>query len=208
MDLGRVVTIRLLLAGGVALALVSAQPVRAQEFPFPEYGFTRGDPAAPVTVVEFADFGCGACAEFATRSFPAIVGEFVSSGTVQWRIVPFVLGPFRHSKAATIAGICAAEQDRFWEFHDLAYGDQDRWQDPRDPRSAFEQMMVETGGDLSAFTPCYANKATERLANTHRNLARKIGVRATPAFLINGRWALGALSPEQFGQLIHEALAP
>jgi len=208
MDLGRVVTIRLLRAGVVAVALASAPPIDAQEFPFPEYGFTVGDSAAPVTVVEFADFGCGACAEFATRSFPTIIDEFVNPGTVQWRIIPFVLGPFRHSKRAAIAGICAAEQDRFWEFHDLAYGDQDRWQDPRDPQSAFEQMIIELGGDLSQFSLCYSNKATEKLANTHRSLARKIGVRATPAFLVNGRWALGALSAEQFGQLIHEALAP
>jgi len=192
----------------IVLTLVCTQPIGAQEFPFPEFGYSLGDTAAPVTVVEFADLGCRACAEFATRSLPTIIDEFVVPGTVQWRIIPFVLGPFRHSKRATMAVVCAAEQGAFWKFHDLAYEDQDRWQDPKDPVPVFEQMIVEVGGVRSEFALCYQAKDTEKLANSHRNLARKTGVRATPAFLVNGRWALGALSPEHFRQLIREALEP
>lgn len=79
-----------------ALSLSSANEAQAQAVT--EWGIERGDSAAPVRVIEFADFGCPECASFARESLGAIDREFVQTGKVHWRFVPFVLGPFRHSK--------------------------------------------------------------------------------------------------------------
>ena len=187
------------------LAAVGAQTVLAQDFPYPGAGYERGDTNALITVVEFADYGCPACAEFAVGTFPTIEREYIASGQIRWKIIPFQLGPFRHSKKAAQAAICAAEQGAFWEMHDYLYADQDRWQVPRDPLPAFQTLMARQGGDTTTFAECYDRSETGKAANQLRSLARKVGVRATPTFLIEGRWALGALSPAQFGQLIEEA---
>ncbi len=67
----------------------------AQEVDLRGMGRDRGDPNAPVVVVEFADFGCPSCAEFATGSWTTIEREYVDTGKVLWKLMPFAAGASR-----------------------------------------------------------------------------------------------------------------
>src|SRR5690554_452246 len=60
-----------------------------------EIGHTLGSADAPVTVMEFSDFGCDACAGFARESLPSLKREFVETGQVRWRFVAIRQGFFR-----------------------------------------------------------------------------------------------------------------
>lgn len=168
-------------------------------------GFDRGDPAAPLAVVEFGDFGCSACARFAVETLPAIDAEFIRSGRVHWTFVPFVLGAFRNSKQATAAALCAAEQDAFWPAHDLLYQRQREWSRAGNPDPVLRDLAVEAGVDPAGFERCYRDRSTKQRIGELTRLANDRKVNATPTFFVGARRIRGALPAELFRQVLLEA---
>jgi protein-disulfide isomerase len=169
-------------------------------------GFERGDPRAPLSVVEFGDLSCSACAQFAVRTLPAIDSEFVRTGQVHWTFVPFVLGVFPNSGAATAAAVCAGEQGAFWPMHDRLYGHQERWSRERDPRASLRALALESGVDAPRFDRCYGDGRTRARVDSLTSLARSFSINATPTFLVGGRRVRGALPADSFRTLLLNAL--
>jgi protein-disulfide isomerase len=156
-------------------------------------------------VVEFGDLGCSACAQFALETWPAIDEEFVQTGRVRWKVVPFVLGAFRNSKEATAAALCAAQQEAFWPMQDRLFHEQKRWSAPRDPRSVLRQLAVTVGVDSVRFERCYQDKETAKRIREFTKLAKQFSVDATPTFLVGERRIRGALPISLFRQVLLEA---
>jgi protein-disulfide isomerase len=157
-------------------------------------GYDRGSTRAAVTVVEFADFGCRYCARFAAETYPALAAEFVKTGKVRWRYVPFVLGMFPNGDEAARAGTCAAEQGpaAFGRMHDRLFAGQDAW--------------TSTGDAAGAFASCYVSEAAAARVNAANSLAERMAVRSTPTFFVNGSRVEGALPAEQFRTVLLDAL--
>ena len=161
-----------------------------------------GDPDAPVTLVEFGDFSCGYCGKWAKDTLSQIRDKYVESGQVQLAYVNYpILGP--GSMAAAQAAECAAHQDSFWEYSDLLYANQ---------RSGFSPDNVlalaeELGLDTADFEQCLADTPDQASLEDDFRLGQMLGVRSTPASLINGMPVSGALPYEQFEQIIEAALA-
>src|SRR5690606_24185800 len=95
------------------------QPPAATGLDVTGVGWVTGLDDAPVTVIEFSDFGCPFCAQFALDTYPTLHTEFVLAGQVRWIYVPFVIGRFPNGEGAALAGECAGEQGRFWQMHDI-----------------------------------------------------------------------------------------
>ena len=171
-------------------------------------GFDRGAERAPVTVVEFADFGCQYCALFATAADPQIATEFVATGKVRWRYVPFVLGMFPNGGEAARAGICAGEQGpaAFGRMHDRLYGQRTSWLAARDPAGTFGALAAASGLDAARFAACYAGEEAQARLRAANQLADRMGVSGTPTFFVNGERISGALPPEQFRVMLADAL--
>jgi len=188
--------------------LLTLVPLSAQTDPkgaAPEIiGHALGDPEAPVMVVEYADFACSACAEFAVDTWPRVRRELVESGRVYWRVVPFSLG-FRHGRRAARAGECAAAQGGFWSMHDALFAEQRRWMEPRRPEDTFEEMAETLGLDPRALRECIDDDIPEDRIDRAQDEAEDAGVRATPTFLVNGRPVLGALPFDMFLQAVQAA---
>ena len=169
-------------------------------------GYDRGSSAAPVVVVNFSDFGCPFCGSFARQTEPEIERDYVQTGKVFFKYVPFVMGMFPNGDEAAHASECAAEQGRFWPMHDALYADQTEWKKARDPVPAFERYAKGIGLDVARFAKCYAipevNPSTMR-ANV---AAGRLGIRVTPTFVVNGKGVEGALPLPQFRQLLDAAL--
>jgi protein-disulfide isomerase len=175
--------------------------------PAPEIGYATGLESAPVTVVEFSDFGCPYCAQFALNTYPDIHSEFVLSGRVRWVYIPFVLGIFPNGEGAARASECAGDQGRFWAMHDILYQRQPDWRRESVSGVIFEEMAAEIGLDLASFRTCYVEDHPAQRTATNNRLARQASVRATPTFLVNGRPVEGALPPEHFRSLLEGAVA-
>jgi protein-disulfide isomerase len=170
-------------------------------------GNDRGSTRPAVTVLEFADFGCRYCARFAAETYPALAGEFVTTGKVRWRYVPFVLGMFPNGDEAARAGTCAADQGpAFGRMHDRLFERQSEWTSASDPAGAFASLARAAGLDAARFASCYASDATAARVREANALAEHMAVRSTPTFFVNGNRVEGALPVEQFRTVLLDAL--
>jgi protein-disulfide isomerase len=171
-------------------------------------GYDRGVTHAPVTVLEFADFGCRYCASFALQTYPALAAEFVRTGRVRWKYVPFAIGMFPNGEAGARAAECAADQGTaaFDAIHDQLYQHQSAWADARDPAGFFDAFAGAAGLDTARFASCYRRNQPAPRITASNDLADRIGVRATPTFFINGYRVEGALPLEQFRAVLLDAL--
>ena len=172
-------------------------------------GYPRGEPGAPVEIVEFGDFGCSACAEFATQTWTDFHREFIETGIVAWRFVPFVLGSFRNSQAAATAAVCVADlaPEAFWSMHDVLYERQDDWKRRRRPKGELQGLAEEVGVDGDAFEDCYDGSSAKERIDRNDDAAKALGVRATPTFFVNGRPVMGALTLSEWRMLIETVRA-
>jgi len=89
-------------------------------------GYLLGNPNAPVEIIEFADFECPGCGQFATLTEPDIRARMVNTGQVRMRFMDFPLDIHKNTWDASLAASCANEQGKFWEMHDLIFQNQDR----------------------------------------------------------------------------------
>ncbi|GAC1483331.1 MAG: thioredoxin domain-containing protein [Gemmatimonadaceae bacterium] len=165
-------------------------------------GYDKGSPLAPIVIVEFSDFGCPYCAEFARETFPAIDSEFVRPGKVYFKYVPFVIGMFPNALQAARASECAGEQNRFWVMYDRLFSAQPEWKAERSPDALFVRYAASAGLDKSRFAACYARAETHRGTMWANAAAEKLGVRVTPSFIVNGRPVEGALPLADFRRLL------
>lgn len=129
----------------------------------------------------------------------------MSTGKVRFVYKHFaILGP--ESNRAAEASECAAEQGEFWAFHDLVFADQVANRTSLTDE-ALVDIAVEIGLDQTAFGDCLQS-GRHRTQITQESLSvQSLGVRGTPAFLINGVFISGAQPFEVFQQVIDEQLA-
>ena len=171
-------------------------------------GYDRGGDRAPVTVLEFADFGCPYCARFAAETYPRLAREFVATGMVRWRYVPFVMGMFPNGTEAARAAECAADQGSraFARMHDRLFDAQADWKRAAEPTAVFRAMASAAGLDAGRFAACWASDAPDRRIRASDALADRLGVTETPTFFVNGQRVEGALPVEEFRTVILDAL--
>ena len=169
-------------------------------------GYDKGSLTAPLVVVNFSDFGCPFCGSFARQTEPEIEKEYVQTGKVFFKYVPFVMGMFPNGDEAAHAVECAAEQGRFWPMHDALYASQAEWKKARDPVPAFERYAKGIGLDVARFAKCYAIPEVNPSTMRANIAAGRLGIRVTPSFIVNGKGVEGALPLPQFRQLLDAAL--
>ena len=169
-------------------------------------GYDQGDVNAPVVVIDFSDFGCPYCAQFTRETYPVIEREYVRTGKVFFKYVPFVVGMFPHSAEATRVAECVGEQGRFWAMADHVYEAQKEWKRASDPRELLIGIAGVVGADTSAVSKCYRDGRSEERTARANDVANTIGVRVTPSFLVNERPIQGALPLAEFRKAIEAAL--
>jgi protein-disulfide isomerase len=183
----------------------AAAGAKGAAVPKREVGYARGAAGAGVEVVEFSDFGCAACGEFARDVYPALHREWVESGRVRWRYVPTVMGGFANGLQAADAAECAAEQDGFWAMHDALNRAQREWQARRAPEPHFQEYASEAALDMARFESCYRERRGAARIRSGRQTADLLGVRVSPTFLLNGRRVEGALPLREWRRLLAAA---
>jgi protein-disulfide isomerase len=161
-----------------------------------------GDPNAPVTVVEFGDFNCGYCGRWAHDTKPLIDENYIKTGKVRLAYIHFpILGA--DSMAAAEATECAAQQDSFWSYHDLLFAHQGIGFTAANLTHLAENLDL----DVAVFEECLTNFPDRTSLEDDIRLAQVMGVRGTPAFLVNGKPLAGAYPYEDFERIIEQELA-
>ncbi|HSA54955.1 MAG TPA: thioredoxin domain-containing protein [Gemmatimonadaceae bacterium] len=168
-------------------------------------GHDKGEVRAPVHVIEFGDFGCGYCAQFARDSWPVIDSLYVRTGRVRWKYIPFVTGMFRNSREVSEAAECAAEQNAFWTMSDLLFERRREWMASRTPGELIGRYVKELKLDPAAFARCSMSTAARRRIVQNDATAQSLYLRGTPTFFINGRIIPGAIPLEEFRRILDAA---
>ena len=170
-------------------------------------GAEMGDPNAPVKMVEYSDFECPGCLNFYQSIEPSLVTEYIATGKVHftYRSMGNWIGP--ESVAAAEAAYCAADQDRFWDYHDILFAN---WTGERvgDFTSARLIAYAENIGlDMNTFKSCFNSHKYSDRVNQDYNDGIQAGVQYTPSIVIDGILYNGNMDYASIKQAIDTALA-
>ena len=193
--------------------VVTVTPTPTPNLDFtPEAAAPRGDPDAPVTIVEFSDYQCPFCERHFQQTMPSLMSEYIDAGKVKYifkDFTPTLRNPEYHPQAVLAAQTaeCAGAQEKYWEMHDKLYTEQSKWADNAEATTVFKQFAADLKLDQKKFDACL--DSGETLPEIEQDLADGLsaGVQGTPAFFINGTFVSGAQPFEVFKQIIDQQLA-
>lgn len=172
-------------------------PVPTETYNGMPVGFTsdgfpfRGDPNAPIMMIEFSDYECPFCARYFVQTEPAINDSFVRTGQmlVVFRDFPIEqLHP--NAPAAHIASLCVADQGAaaYWQMHAKLFQTQTEWGNSLDPLPVFERLASESGADLDLYKTCMETEQDAKRTFIEEAIAegQSLGVTGTPSFSFVG----------------------
>lgn len=167
-------------------------------------GVAMGNPDAPVIIEEFSDFGCYYCGRFSRETEPALVENYIANGQVYFIYRQFPLGPA--SIPVSEASYCAAEQNLFWDYHDVLFANQDE----NDPNALSERRLIAfaegIGADVEEFERCLTEGRYKDAVQADYQAGRAAGIESTPTFFVNGLEISGAQPYAVFQEAIEAAL--
>ena len=154
-------------------------------------GRTIGNLNSKVAVVEFADFQCPICREFAITAEPQIETQYVQTNKISFTYKYFPVvdqGGVSESHWAAEAAECANQQDKFWEYRAKLAA---VWTGERVgnfTKANLKKYAADLGLDATKFNPCVDNDQTASIVQTDEAQAQSLGLPGTPSFLINGKF--------------------
>ncbi len=196
----------------VVLAFVIFQQTNAgsEKLPGGRSGEGRifGDANAPITIVEYADFQCPVCKRVETTLLPQIEKEYIQTGKVklEFRMFP-IIG--QESWNAAQAADAAADQGKFWEYHDALFNAQGA---ENGGNFTFEKLVAiaeRLGLDVPKFSETLSSNAHLKAIQDEKDAATN--VHSTPTFYVTDgktdKMIVGAQSFGVFKSTIDELLA-
>ncbi len=169
---------------------------------------TSGNPNASVAMVIFSDFQCPAC-KMASQTMREIEDKYSSKIKITYKFFP--LDPSCNKNApygqhlmacdAAKAALCAAQQNKFWRYHDHLFANQ---------TSLYERKLLDFAGEenlnMDQFEDCFRSKAV--LEEVQKDIQEGVtsGVDATPSIYLNGKKYKGSADAEALGKTIDDLL--
>jgi protein-disulfide isomerase len=160
---------------------------------------SRGPANAPVTIVEFSDFECPFCKGL-YPTMKLVENNYADKVRVVYRQFPLTTIHPNAQKAAE-ASLCANDQQRFWEFHDVMFEDQTNLS-----VAALKEKAVKLNLDAATFEACL--DSGRHAESVRKDVAEgvRLGITGTPTSFINGRYLNGAVPYSDFVRIIEEEL--
>jgi protein-disulfide isomerase len=178
--------------GSSALGTAATEPVNVEGLDDLErlvalaQGVTKGDPNAPVTIAEFADYQCPGCGAFALSVKPQLELSYVQSGKAKLVFYDFpLLSIHPHAFLAARAARCAGDQDRFWEYHDNLFRNQPTWAGRSEVVGDFIDYAEATGLDTDSFEACLKSDRHADVVTANLELGNQLGISGTPTIMVS-----------------------
>jgi protein-disulfide isomerase len=172
-----------------------------------ELGVSDGPANAPVTVREFADFQCTACAGF-EPVLEQMRKEYVDTGKVRFIFFDFPLEDLhKNAVMASQFARCAGAQDHFWQMHDMLYSKQAEWGELKDPMNTLLGYGDKLGLDGNKMLTCIRTGTTHQAVLSSEAYGDALSMHATPTFAVNDQAYVGGVSYADLKTLIDEQMA-
>ncbi len=162
-----------------------------------------GDPAAPVTLIEYGAYSCPGCRSWHQAGIVSqILADYPGQVRFIFRDFP-VINPTYDTLAAPAAQ-CALDQEEtlFWDLHNTLYSTEYRTRTTIDD---FVALGESIGLEKDSYAACLQSRADLPVVEYDRNRATRLGLRGTPSFLVNDQIIYNA-SPEALRAAIDQAL--
>lgn len=163
----------------------------------------RGQPDAPLTIVEFSDYLCPFCGRHFSETMPALMDEYVRTGEVRYVFRDFPIESL-HPTAdlGHEAALCVGDQSAalYWQYHDQLFARQAEWNRLADPRPFLAEMAEQLGADMGGYQECMASEEKSTLVDASIQEGFDLGYNGTPSFQVissatNDTYALVGAQP-------------
>ena len=156
-----------------------------------------GGAEAAVVVIEFSDFQCPFCKK-SQGALKKVLQTYGNQVRLVFKHLPLEI--HSESFASARAAFCAGEQNSFWQYHDALFA-----ADQLSPEK-FKRMAADLGLDPAAFTACFESERSRAAVLKDVREAARLGVNATPTFIVNGTLRQGALGFNDFSAIVAREL--
>jgi protein-disulfide isomerase len=189
------------IAGPTDLVIEPREPTAAP-IPYAELTATHvpgiGPVSAPLVVVEFSDFQCPYCARL-TASLHTMREVFGDQMRLEFRNLPLEMHEM--ARPAALAALCAHQEGKFWELHDLLFENQAEL-----TTDVILALGTQVGLNEATLQTCMNSEETRLMLEADRHAAEAFGVQGTPTFFINGVRYAGGYPPAPMERLFRSIL--
>ncbi len=156
----------------------------------------RGNKNAKITLVEYSDFECPFCSQFAP-TMEQVLAEYPNDVRLVYRHFPLSFHP--QAQKAAEASECAAEQGKFWEMHDKLF---DLNIAKNMSVDSFKTAAADLGLNTGNFNTCLdSGKMASKVQEDYSD-GLAAGINGTPGTFINEEFVAGALPFAQIKSII------
>ena len=164
-----------------------------------------GNRQAAVTLVEYADFQCPACAAYHPL-LEQLLKEFDGKMKFVYRYLP-LSSIHQNANLSAYAAQAASKQGKFWEMHDMLYEDQSVWAESKNARDIFVGYAGTLGLNVAQFKKDIDASDVTAVVRDQTEAGTRSGLSSTPTFFLNGKKIANPQSYDDLRELIIQALA-
>ncbi len=166
-----------------------------------------GNPAAKVTVIEYASASCVHCGRWNNEVFPAFKAKYIDTGKVHYVYREFLTPPVEVAAASFLLARCAGK-DKYFSVIDSVYHSQEEMFQTGDFRGVLLRIAQSAGMNESQFNACVSDEKNLKALNARvEKYAADAKITGTPTFVINGKKAGGEDGGEQSIAQLDAAIA-
>jgi protein-disulfide isomerase len=151
----------------------------------------RGEAKATLTLIEFSDYQCPFCSRHYQQVMPKIVSDYVDTGKLKYVMFENPISSLhKNAYNASLAALCAGDQGKYWEMHNIMFDNQKELTDDK-----LKAYAVSIGLKAAEFNACLDTRKYEKQVNSDIATGTRLGVQGTPGFVI------GLTDPKDPGQV-------
>ena len=195
-----------LIIWGLVVAMNKPMPGSSESLgtpaPVTSADHVRGNPDAPVTLIEYSDFQCPAC-----RSYHPLIERLMTEASTTVRLVyrHFPLPQHQNAELASQASEAAGVQGKFWDMYHLLFENQDDFETIPDGTAVFAGYASKLGLNMEQYARDLASSTLKTHIDAEADEGRTIGIDHTPTFFVNGKVIDNPQSYDEFKAVIDKA---
>ena len=140
----------------------------------------KGSADAPVTLIEYSDYQCPFCSRHYRDVMPTLVTEYVDTGKLKYVMRENPIASIHpYATGASLAALCANNQGKYWEMHNIMFDNQRALSDEN-----LKAYAADIGLNTTQFDECLDTKKYEPWVNADLESSRDLGLSGTPSFVL------------------------
>ncbi|MBU1127119.1 DsbA family protein, partial [Patescibacteria group bacterium] len=149
----------------------------------------KGEENAPITIVEFSEYQCPYCKRYVDTTYGLLFEEYGDKIRYIFHDYPLSFHP--HAQILSEAARCAGDQGKYWEMHDVLFGDDREFIDKTNIDEDLSSFAKKIGLNVAQFNSCLEEGTFTKAVKDDFNLGSSLGVSGTPTFFVNGQMLVG-----------------